>query len=72
MEISEIIGKNFAQLRQKKNLTQKQIAERIGVHSSYISSFENGHQNPRITTFVKLADGLGVCYFDLLDPKGQA
>ncbi|WP_077973677.1 helix-turn-helix domain-containing protein [Bartonella apihabitans] len=44
----------------------------MGVHSSYISSFENGHQNPRITTLVKLADGLGVCYVDFLDPNGQA
>lgn len=43
---SDKIGKYLIELRKSKNLTQKQLAERIGVSSNTISKWENGINIP--------------------------
>lgn len=66
-DICKILGKNFARLRQEQQHSQKQIAIKSGMSSGYISSFENGRQNPTIKTIKKLAKALEVDYFKLFD-----
>ena len=34
------------ELREKNNLTQKEVSERLGVNKNYISMIENGTRNP--------------------------
>ncbi len=41
-------------------LSQKKLAELIGVHPSMISQYENGTRNPKIETLQKIAEALGV------------
>lgn len=46
-------------LRQKRGLTQKQLAELSGVAQSEISRIERGSIRPTEPTLVKLADAMG-------------
>ena len=49
------MGNKLKTLRLEKNMTQKQIAERIGVAISAVSSYEAGVRYPTYDTLVKLA-----------------
>ena len=42
----EKIGKFIAQCRKEKNMTQEQLAERLGVTNKSISRWENGKTMP--------------------------
>ena len=33
-------------LREKNNLTQKEVAEKLGINKNYVSMIENGSRNP--------------------------
>ena len=44
--------------RTSKQLTQKQLAEKTGIHQADISKLENGTRNPSINLLKRLADGM--------------
>lgn len=52
--ISEVI-----KIRRELNLTQEQLASRIGTQKSNISRLESGNYNPSLDFLSKLAKGLG-------------
>ena len=54
------IGKIIQKLRKDKNLTQEELAEKIGIGTSNISYIENGKFAPSIENFAKIAEVLGV------------
>jgi ribosome-binding protein aMBF1 (putative translation factor) len=55
-----ILGELIRAERQKANLTQEQLAERIGTKKSYISRIENGKGEVNWQTLVRIAEkGLG-------------
>ena len=45
--------------RISQNLTQKELAEKTGVHQSNISKIENGTCSPTIATLEALANSMG-------------
>jgi transcriptional regulator with XRE-family HTH domain len=47
-------------LRREADLTQKQLAERTGLHDTYISHIERGATNPTWAALSRLSKGLGV------------
>ena len=49
------MGEKLKSLRIEKKLTQKQIAERIGLAISAVSSYESGSRYPSYDVLVKLA-----------------
>ena len=49
------MGDKLKSLRLEKKLTQKQIAERIGLAISAVSSYESGTRYPSYDVLVKLA-----------------
>lgn len=49
----------FMQKRISKNLTQKQLATKLGVKQPVISKFENGNFNPTVNFLRNLAEALG-------------
>ena len=53
-------GKFLAELRKSKELTQKEIADQIGVLPKTISKWETGHGFPDVSSVSKLAEILGV------------
>jgi len=54
------------ELRRNKGLTQKDLADRIGVQSSIISRYENGILKPTATKLQAMADALGVNSSDFI------
>ena len=53
-------GKKVATLRQKRNLTQDQLAEKTGLAVDTIGAIEQGRRWARLTTLHKLAKGLAI------------
>lgn len=49
------MGDKLRSLRIEKNLTQKQVADRIGLAISAVSSYESGSRYPTYDTLIKLA-----------------
>ena len=56
---------NMRAIRQKKGLTQKQVAEACGLARSTILTYEAGNANPKPATVAKLAKALGVTAAEL-------
>jgi transcriptional regulator with XRE-family HTH domain len=48
------------EIRQRKYLTQQELADKIGSTKANISRLESGDQEPRISTVRRLAEALGV------------
>jgi len=46
--------------RKEMNITQAELASRIGVKKGYISRIENGLTSPNVTTFYRIVDALGL------------
>ncbi len=45
--------------RKEQNITQSELAKRIGTQKSNISRFESGNYNPSLDFLTKLAESLG-------------
>ena len=58
-------------VRQRKALTQQQLAERAGVNRVTIARIEGGKDEPFPTTVRKVADALGVEPEELLEPVAE-
>ncbi len=54
------LGKRMKYLRRLKNLTQAQLAEKVGLSVNYISQIETGVASPTLKTLFILARGLDV------------
>lgn len=60
----EKIGKFIALLRKKKNLTQNQLAEILGVSDGTISKWETGRGMPELSLLIPLSEQLGISIND--------
>lgn len=60
------IGNNIKSFRNKKGLTQKELAKNIGVTDITIQNYENNRREPKIETLDKIASILGVTIDDLV------
>lgn len=66
------IGSYIAQKRRAKNLTQEQLAEKLGVSNKTISKWENGKCMPDYSIIQTLCDALGVTLPELMDGDDAA
>ena len=57
----------IAELRNEKGLTQKDVAEKMGICAKTVSKWETGHGFPDISLITKLSDIFGVDISKLLD-----
>lgn len=48
-------GLRLKKLREKKNLTQAQVAQRLNMHKSTIFNYESNYRKPSIDTIVLLS-----------------
>ena len=70
MEIFDF-GLRLRELREKKRLSQQQLADWLGLTCSSISNYENNTQTPPADTLVRLADIYGVSVDYLLGVKND-
>lgn len=62
-----IIGKFILQKRKEKNLTQEQLAEKLGVSNKTISKWENGKCMPDYSVIKNLCEELEITVAELMD-----
>lgn len=60
------IGKRIKSAREKKMLTQEQLAEQVNLSPMHISVIERGNKLPRLETLIKIANVLDVSADTLL------
>lgn len=53
-------GQLIEDARKKANMTQEELAEKIGTNKSYISRVETGKIEPKISTFYRIMSALGL------------
>lgn len=65
----EKIGKFILECRKSKNLTQSELAEKLGVTDKSVSNWENGRNMPDLSLFKPLCEILDISINDLLSAK---
>lgn len=58
--IYKLLGKRIKLERQKNNLTQEQLAEKVDISSSYMGQIERGERNVTIDNLIRIANILNV------------
>ena len=62
----EKIGKFILELRKEKNMTQQELADKIGVTDRAISKWENGRGSPDLSLMKPLCEELGISINELI------
>ncbi len=60
------LKENIKTLRKRKDLTQEQLAQEIGINQKMIQHYEKGRCDPPLETLEKLSDFFGVSIDDMI------
>lgn len=60
MELKKAFGMKVRSLRRANGWSQEELADRAGLHRTYISDIERGNRNPTLTVMYEVASALGV------------
>ena len=66
---NEKFGQFLTEMRKEKQMTQKDLAEKLFVSDKTISKWERGNSMPNVTLLIPIADVLGITVTELL--KGE-
>ena len=61
-------GRKLLEFRAKHNLTQKQLAQKIGKEQSYIARVEKGEVDIQLSSFFRIARALGIEFTPTFNP----
>ncbi|HSW96409.1 MAG TPA: helix-turn-helix transcriptional regulator [Candidatus Saccharimonadales bacterium] len=61
------LGKKIYQLRKEMNMTQEDLAFKVGVDRSYMGFLERGEKNATVKTLTKIATSLKVSISELFN-----
>lgn len=53
-------GQVILDARKSEKMTQKELADKLGVNKSYISKIENGVVSPSVAVFYRIMNALGL------------
>ena len=67
MKVTQRVGANLRRAREEIGLSQEDLAERAGLHRTYVSGVERGVRNPTVTVLEKIAKALKVKTATLLE-----
>lgn len=59
-KLGQKLGARVRSIRQRKDWSLEQLAERAGMHVTYLSSVERGYRNPTLNVMAALAQALEV------------
>ena len=69
------VGKRIQEMRQRKGMTQSELAHTLEMTPKYISNIECGGKNPTLETFVTIANALQIdantLLVDVLDTSDE-
>jgi len=63
----KLLAKRIRELREKQNLTQEELSDRLGKNFSYIAYIETGRRGLSLPTVYRIARVLGVEVKELFD-----
>lgn len=69
--VKEEIAKNIKKYRKEKGLTQKDLANMVGVNNSAVSNWESGQNSIDIEILFKVCKALGVNISDIYGEYGR-
>lgn len=55
----KVLAENLRRLRTEAGLSQEELADRAGLHRTYVSSVEGGHRNVTLENIFAFAEALG-------------
>ena len=56
----QTLGDNIRAIRIRLKISQEELADRAGVHRTYLGAIERGERNVSLANIVKIANSLGV------------
>ena len=66
-DVRVLLGDAVRRHRERSELTQEDLAERAGIHRTYLSDIERGSRNPSLINIARLARALKLTPSELLD-----
>lgn len=67
--MSEKLAKNIERLRTERQMTQEELAKRVGVSQPAIAQYERGTLTPRLYVTMRLATALHTTVEELIKGK---
>lgn len=64
-KINKQLGKRVKKLRRERKISQEALAEKAGIHRTYMGKIERGENNPPVHTVDRIAKALKVKISDL-------
>lgn len=64
-KINQKLGRTIRRLRKRAKFSQEELAEKAGIHRTYMGKIECGESNPPVQTVSKIAKALKVSVSDL-------
>ncbi len=64
-KISYLIGNRIKNLRRAQKLSQEKLAEKSGLHTTYVGQIERGEKSPTVDSVYKISLGLEVSMDEL-------
>ena len=58
-KVNTTVGRAICMLRADSGLSQEELAERAGIHRTYVSQLERGIKSPTLAVLMKVAKALG-------------
>jgi transcriptional regulator with XRE-family HTH domain len=71
-DLQRAVGRNLRAHRLALGLSQEDLAERLGVHRTYMGGIERGERNLTLKSLERLAGCMGVDPRAMLDPGRDA
>lgn len=65
-------GSRVRELRRRQGLSQEDLADKCGLHRTYVGGIERGERNPSLRNIGRLADALGVAVRELFPESSAA
>ena len=66
-KILENLGEQIRQIRKEKGFTQESLAEKVGIHPTYVGKIESGKNNVSVLMLFKISRALGVKLYDVFE-----
>ncbi|MGH9794607.1 MAG: helix-turn-helix domain-containing protein [Candidatus Acidiferrales bacterium] len=66
---NRVVAQNVRLLRTGLGLSQEGLAEKCGLHRTYVGAIERGERNITLTTLSRLAEALGVAASALISSQ---
>jgi len=66
-EFTKLLSEKLREIRRSKKLTQQELADKAGLHLTYVGHLEQGTYHPTVFVMWKIAKALGVSMNELTE-----